>query len=124
MQGELTLNMAESIASTNEWVEKQQVQVAKRRSQAAASTPTPSVEKVWQSYHENGFTPDPILELVRSVFGGSIGLDPCSDAEAQARVQADTWYDAAAQPLERPWDAQSVWLFPPPTLALPMLTHW
>jgi hypothetical protein len=58
------------------------------------------------------FTPLEVLEAVRTVFGGSICLDPASCAAAQERVRAKTYFDEQADGLTRDWYGR-VFLNPP-----------
>lgn len=51
----------------------------------------------------NWRTPGPIIERVRHVFGGTIDLDPASDAEAQKTVRATRWIGKDENGLEAPW---------------------
>lgn len=48
-------------------------------------------------------TPDPILERVRSVFGGIIDVDPASSVEANATVDATFIYTEKSDGLAGPW---------------------
>lgn len=58
------------------------------------------------------FTPLEVLEAVRTVFGGSICLDPASCAAAQERVRAKTYFDEQADGLTKEWHGR-VFLNPP-----------
>lgn len=59
-------------------------------------------------------TPPDVIELVRTLFGGTIDLDPASNEEAQKTVRAITWYCEADNSLsDEPWDPGSVFLNPP-----------
>src|SRR5262245_48010266 len=57
------------------------------------------------------FTPEPILEIARSVMG-RFDLDPCSCAEAQANVRAARFFCKEEDGLARPW-AGRIWLNAP-----------
>lgn len=61
------------------------------------------------------YTPSHVLELVRELFApGVIDLDPCSSAEANTRVGATAYYDAAADGLseDNAWEG-NVFVNPP-----------
>lgn len=57
-------------------------------------------------------TPVNILDKVKAVFGGVIDLDPCSNALAQTRVQATTYYTLADDGLQQDW-AGNTFINPP-----------
>jgi hypothetical protein len=57
-------------------------------------------------------TPVAILERVRRTFGGSIDLDPASNALAQERVKAKRYYTVDDDGLTRRWHGK-VFLNPP-----------
>lgn len=57
-------------------------------------------------------TPPGLVASVRAVFGGSIGLDPCSNADAQ--VHADREYRLPERDgLTESWDATTIFVNPP-----------
>ena len=59
-------------------------------------------------------TPPDVLELVRILFGGSIDLDPASNAEAQKSVKARWFYTEQDDALsDEPWEEGSCFLNPP-----------
>jgi site-specific DNA-methyltransferase (adenine-specific) len=63
-------------------------------------------------------TPDDYLGLVRSVFGGPVGLDPCSNATS--RVGARVTYDESDDGLAQDWQGRGpVFVNPPYGRALP-----
>jgi hypothetical protein len=49
------------------------------------------------------YTPIPIVEMARTVFGGRIDLDPASDAFGNTRVKATTYFDEERDGLTVPW---------------------
>jgi len=57
-------------------------------------------------------TPRQFIDAVREVSGGSIDLDPATHANAQARIQATTFYTADDDGLTKPWFGR-VFLNPP-----------
>lgn len=63
-------------------------------------------------------TPEDIIEAIRDVFGGTIGLDPATNEAAQAYIQAETYRTAAmhGNTLAMPWKCRSLWLNPPFTI--------
>jgi len=58
------------------------------------------------------YTPPEIIEKVKAVFGGDIGLDPASCEFAQRTVQAKTYFTEADDGLNRKWHG-NVFLNPP-----------
>jgi hypothetical protein len=58
------------------------------------------------------YTPAHIVELVRKAMGGGIDCDPCSCAEAQQTVKAETWYSKEDDGLTKPWHGR-VFINPP-----------
>lgn len=55
-------------------------------------------------------TPAKYIEAARAVFGGSIELDPASNALAQNTIRAERWHHKTDSGLIVPWKAKSVWL--------------
>lgn len=60
---------------------------------------------------EEWYTPSDIIERARRVLG-TIELDPASSDEAQAIVQAERYYTAGTNGLDKEWSGK-VWLNPP-----------
>lgn len=58
------------------------------------------------------YTPPHILDRVREVLG-SIELDPATCEEAQATVQADSWFTEEDDGLAHEWDVNTLWCNPP-----------
>lgn len=58
------------------------------------------------------YTPEDLLDMVRSAFGGTIDLDPASHAVANQRVRATTFFQRTDDGLSRQWFGR-VWLNPP-----------
>jgi hypothetical protein len=56
-------------------------------------------------------TPAYVLEPVRALFGGSIGLDPCTEVDNP--VGASAFYAPPVDGCAMPWDAPSVFVNPP-----------
>lgn len=57
-------------------------------------------------------TPENVLRLVREVFGGPIGLDPCTDADNP--TAADRFFTEADDGLVQPWgDRGGTYVNPP-----------
>ena len=54
-------------------------------------------------------TPPEILDRARAALGGTIDVDPASNAVAQRVVQARTWYGPEDDGLTKPWNG-TVWL--------------
>ena len=65
-----------------------------------------------QSHSNKWCTPPWILALARQVFNGSIDLDQCSNASAQALVQAFQCFDQTDDGLHQPWSGK-VFVNPP-----------
>jgi DNA N-6-adenine-methyltransferase (Dam) len=68
----------------------------------------------WRPGHsrDNVFlTPAYVLEAVRSAFGGSIGLDPCTEADNP--TGAERFYALPTNGMAESWDAASIWCNPP-----------
>ena len=80
---------------------------AKRIADTAArrSMTQDSGEKRW-------YTPAVLIDRVRAVLG-SIELDPASDADANARIQAERYYTIEHDGLALAWSAQDVVFNPP-----------
>ena len=57
-------------------------------------------------------TPREIVEAILRVFGGRIGLDPCSN-RGDPNVPADKHFTVDGNGLEQPWIAPSVYMNPP-----------
>lgn len=60
-------------------------------------------------------TPEYVLEPVRSLFGGQIDLDPCTDPDNPTR--AHRFYSLPSDGCALPWDADNVFCNPPYGLA-------
>jgi hypothetical protein len=73
---------------------------------------TKAVHALTSSATNEAYTPPNILAAARAALGGTIDLDPCSNAVANEEVQARTFYDAASNGLFLPWQG-TVWLNPP-----------
>ncbi len=62
-------------------------------------------------------TPPLILDPTRELFDGRIGLDPCSSAKANARVQAVRYFDLCDNGFMQPWGTverpEDVFINPP-----------
>ena len=58
------------------------------------------------------YTPAPIIEAAREVFGGAIDIDPASNNVAQEIVKARTYYTSETNGLIYPWFGK-VWMNPP-----------
>jgi hypothetical protein len=58
-------------------------------------------------------TPAKYIEAARAVFGGTIELDPASNALAQNTVRAERWHHKTDSGLMIAWKAKSVWMNPP-----------
>lgn len=56
-------------------------------------------------------TPEYVLEPVRAMFGGIIGLDPCTEPDNPTRAQK--FYHLPMDGCVLPWDADTVWCNPP-----------
>jgi hypothetical protein len=56
-------------------------------------------------------TPPYILEPVRRLLGGSIGLDPCTEVDNPTR--AERYYAPPQDGAVLPWNARSIWCNPP-----------
>lgn len=56
-------------------------------------------------------TPDYVLAPVRVALGGTIGLDPCTEADNPCG--AERFYTAVADGLAQPWDAGTIYVNPP-----------
>jgi hypothetical protein len=56
-------------------------------------------------------TPGYVLEPIRALFGGSIGLDPCTEPDNPTR--AERFYCPPQDGCTLPWDAHSVFCNPP-----------
>lgn len=56
-------------------------------------------------------TPEYVLEPVRAMFGGQIGLDPCTDPDNPTK--ALRFYHLPMDGCTLPWDAETVWCNPP-----------
>ena len=56
-------------------------------------------------------TPDYILDPVRDMFGGTIGLDPCTEADNP--TGADHFYCPPTDGATLPWDAETIFVNPP-----------
>jgi len=65
----------------------------------------PFTEEYYTARSDNGewYTPLPIVKRVRLSLGGEIDLDPFSCDEAQATVQATTYYTRQNNALHRSW---------------------
>ncbi len=48
-------------------------------------------------------TPEEIVEVCRRALGGAITTDPCSNATANRRICAETFYTEAQDGLKKPW---------------------
>jgi ParB family chromosome partitioning protein len=66
---------------------------------------------------EEWYTPKPILNLARELFGGQIDLDPASSDLAQETVQAVAFFDRDDDGLSKEWWGQ-VFANPPYTLGI------
>lgn len=62
---------------------------------------------------EDWRTPVMVVNLARRVFGGVIDLDPASDKDANAMIQAERYYTKRKDGLAQTWDAESVLVNPP-----------
>lgn len=56
-------------------------------------------------------TPPYVLEPVRALFGGAIGLDPCTDPDNPTR--AERFYCLPQDGCALPWDAETIFCNPP-----------
>lgn len=56
-------------------------------------------------------TPGYLIEAIRAAFGGSIGLDPCTEPDNP--TGAERFYALPTNGLAEPWDAPSIWCNPP-----------
>lgn len=65
-----------------------------------------------QSVLGRNLTPLTIIRSVREVLG-SIDLDPCSDAIANADIKAREYYTWKQDGASRHWEAKAVWINPP-----------
>jgi len=68
----------------------------------------------WRPGHspDNVFlTPPYVLEAVRSAFGGSIGLDPCTEADNP--TGAERFYALPTNGMAESWEAASIFCNPP-----------
>ncbi len=75
--------------------------IVERRRTSSGQHPLVHLSSESQDWH----TPPAFLSLVRAVFtGGIVELDPCSDAVAQARVQARRYYSADG--LTQAWEGR------------------
>jgi hypothetical protein len=86
--------------------------------------------QLFSSVNELHYTPADIIERTRYVFGGTIDLDPASDAKANATVKATRYYadryadiPTHADPrchsvngLVQSWASSALWLNPPFTV--------
>ena len=55
-------------------------------------------------------TPKHVLDDVVEFFGGSIGLDPCSDDKVNPNVPCERWYTEEDDGLSQEWDAPTVFM--------------
>lgn len=69
-------------------------------------------EEVVEFDKDSWSTPERIIQAARRIFGGTIDLDPATNAEAQAIVRATEHYTAQTNGLGREWHG-NVWLNPP-----------
>lgn len=58
-------------------------------------------------------TPLDIIERMRYVFDGRIGIDPATNEDAQAYIRAERYHTAADDGLAADWRADTLWLNPP-----------
>lgn len=65
--------------------------------------PTSRLRLFMSSRSNCHYTPNFVVELVRSVFQGTIDLDPASDSIAQTVVKATTHYTVEQDGLSMPW---------------------
>jgi phage N-6-adenine-methyltransferase len=75
--------------------------------------PTPGPAAMFSSDSVEWYTPPKIIEAVRELFGGTIDLDPCSNAKgAAANVPARVHYTQEDNGLFQPWFG-NVYMNPP-----------
>ena len=74
-----------------------------KRQRAADLSQRKALEQIGRKSesHDNHYTPVEWVEPVRRTYGGTIDLDPCSDAQANATVRATSYYTEDG--LDRPW---------------------
>lgn len=63
------------------------------------------------SQHWN--TPEHILAVVREVFGGQIGLDPCDNVFSSTQARVSYFGPPHIDGLEAPWDEKTIFVNPP-----------
>lgn len=73
-------------------------------------TPPPAAAR-HSALHHDWLTPVPIITAAWQTMGG-IDLDPASDADANERVRATTFYDQTLDGLTQPWTGR-IFLNPP-----------
>lgn len=80
---------------------------------ATPATRTPGPAAMFSSDSVEWYTPPKIIEAVRELFGGTIDLDPCSNAKgAAANVPARVHYTQEDNGLFQPWFG-NVYMNPP-----------
>lgn len=61
--------------------------------------------------HQTAITPAYVLDPVRAMLGGAIGLDPCTTPDNP--VAAERFYAPPQDGAALPWDADTIWCNPP-----------
>ena len=79
---------------------------------ARRTTAAPGYRMSATTRNPEWYTPTEWLDMARACMGG-IALDPTSSAKANERVQADAWWCADDDVLDREWIADTVWMNPP-----------
>ena len=79
---------------------------------ARRTTAAPGYRMSATTRNPEWYTPTEWLDMARACMGG-IALDPTSSAKANERVQAETWWCADDDVLDREWIADTVWMNPP-----------
>ncbi len=109
-----TVARAERLADVprDEWDKR--IEAGKARITAGRSVKDPGATTSASDYSSDEWcTPEKFIEAARRIFGGTIELDPASNAFGQNVVRAERWHHKTDSGLIVPWRAASVWLNPP-----------